>query len=75
MTSSKWDRRPFKLPRRKNLALTSWCRISWYLDKVGPLFRFHFVWTDGRPHLWMKIGPLDTAFHRYDSPARPWTDS
>lgn len=66
--------RPFRMPKCTNLMLTNWCRISWYGEKVGPPFRFHFVWSEG-PHLWCKIFRLDTAFHRYEPDGQrifPW---
>lgn len=67
-----FERREFRMPKRTNLLLTRWCRISWYGEKVGPAVRFHLV-LDKSPALWMKVFRLDTAFHRYDQdPPRPW---
>lgn len=64
------DMPPVNIPKRTNLVVTNWCRISWYGPEVGPPFRFHFVWVDG-PHLWFKLFRLDAAFHKYSDDGYP----
>jgi hypothetical protein len=61
---SKFDHEGWVWIPPRSLIRSRWMRADWFERKTGPAFRFHLV-LDRSPALWLKIGRLDAAFHRY----------